>query len=143
MQVWVLLFVLRVQIRASVQFPARCESITIPRCKVAAQTFGYNEAVFPNMLQHGSQIEAGLELNRLFPVAATAKCSKLFQLFLCSVFTPICTILERPVPPCRSLCQEARKNCTSFLEQNGLIWPEKLRCERFPPDKIFCVKGLT
>ena len=107
--------------------PSKCEPITIPLC----QNIQYNETIFPNLLQHRNQEEAGLEVHQFFPLVKV-KCSPHLQFFLCSVYAPICTILETPLPPCRSLCQKAQKGCVELMKRFGFSWPELLHCNRYP-----------
>lgn len=52
-----------------------------------------------------------------------------YRLFLCSVYAPICTVLEEPIPPCQELCERSRKGCEKVMNKFGFSWPEKLRCE--------------
>lgn len=104
----------------------RCEPITIPLCI----DIPYNETIMPNLLGHGKQDEAGLEVSMFFPLVKI-KCSPDLQVFLCSVYVPVCTILEKPLPPCRSLCLSAR-NCERLMNKFGYSWPESLECSKFP-----------
>ncbi|XP_019411051.1 PREDICTED: secreted frizzled-related protein 5, partial [Crocodylus porosus] len=59
------------------------------------------------------------------------------QLFLCALFAPVC--LERPVPPCRSLCEVVRDACAPVMEAYGFPWPDMLHCAQFPPDHGLCI----
>ncbi|XP_042371866.1 frizzled-7-A-like, partial [Plectropomus leopardus] len=52
--------------------------------------------------------------------------------FLCSMYAPVCTVLEQAIPPCRSLCERARQGCEALMNKFGFQWPERLRCENFP-----------
>ena len=104
-----------------------CEPLTIPLC----QGLQYNHTIFPNMLNHLSQQEAALEVHQFFPLVEV-RCSKDIAFFLCSVYAPICTVLNTPVPPCRSLCNSAKQGCEALLMKYGFTWPETLRCDRFP-----------
>ena len=54
----------------------------------------------PNLLGHAKQEEAGMEVHQFFPLVKV-QCSKHLQFFLCSVYAPVCTILEEAIPPCR------------------------------------------
>ena len=104
-----------------------CEPLTIPLC----QGLEYNHTIFPNLLNHTSQQEAAVEVHQFFPLVKVG-CSKDFAFFLCSVYAPICTVLNTPVPPCRSLCNSAKHGCEALLIRFGSSWPESLRCDRFP-----------
>ncbi|CAH0556519.1 unnamed protein product [Brassicogethes aeneus] len=105
----------------------KCQPITVPFC----QHLPYNETIMPNILGHQFQEEAGLEVHQYFPLVKI-NCSKDLQFFLCSVFLPVCTILEDPLPPCRSLCLSAKMGCESLMKKFGFAWPDSLNCDHFP-----------
>ena len=105
----------------------RCEPITIPLCKDIL----YNETIMPNLLNHQKQEDAGLEVHQFFPLVKV-KCSPDLQIFLCSVYAPVCTVLDKPIPPCRSLCLSARGGCEGLMNKFGFQWPESLDCSRYP-----------
>ena len=108
----------------------RCEIISIPLCK----GIQYNKTIMPNLLGHASQDEAGMEVHQFFPLVKV-ECSADLQLFLCLMYAPVCTQLESPLPPCRSLCLSARDGCESLMNKFGFKWPEKLECSKFPVAK--------
>lgn len=105
----------------------RCEPITIPLCK----DIQYNETIMPNLLNHQKQEDAGLEVHQFFPLVKV-QCSPDLQFFLCSMYAPVCTIIERAIPPCRSLCMSARLGCEGLMNKFGFRWPESLDCDKFP-----------
>ena len=111
----------------------KCEKITVPLCKDIA----YNETIMPNLLKHRDQDAAGLEVHQFFPLVKV-KCSKQLKFFLCSMYVPVCTVLDDAIPPCRSMCNEARTGCEGLMNKFGFEWPESLACERFPPSGL-CV----
>ncbi|XP_050425713.1 frizzled-2-like [Adelges cooleyi] len=113
----------------------RCEPITIPFCMGIA----YNQTVMPNLLGQQRQDEAGFEVQQYYPLVKI-RCSHDLQFFLCSVFAPVCTIIERPIPPCRSLCVSARNGCEAIMNGFQIEWPDNLECSKFPesPDQL-CV----
>lgn len=113
----------------------RCEPITIPFCMGIA----YNETIMPNLLGQQRQDEAGFEVQQYYPLVKI-QCSHDLQFFLCSVFAPVCTIIERPLPPCRSLCVSARNGCEAIMNSFRIEWPDNLECSKFPeyPDQL-CV----
>ncbi|KAH8261265.1 hypothetical protein KR044_006076 [Drosophila immigrans] len=104
----------------------RCEPITISICK----NIPYNTTIMPNLIGHTKQEEAGLEVHQFAPLVKIG-CSADLQLFLCSLYVPVCTILERPIPPCRSLCESARV-CENLMKTYNFNWPENLECSKFP-----------
>lgn len=89
----------------------RCEPITIPLCK----DIRYNETIMPNLLNHQKQEDAGLEVHQFMPLVKV-HCSPDLQFFLCSMYAPVCTILEKAIPPCRSLCQSGEWLMASVQE---------------------------
>lgn len=111
----------------SVPSHGKCQPITVPTCI----NMPYNKTIMPNLVGHSSQDEAGLELN-LYMSLIKVTCSPDIQFFLCSVFAPVCTILDYPIPPCRSLCLSAKNGCEPVMKNFGYSWPEFLRCEDFP-----------
>jgi len=54
------------------------------------------------------------------------------------MYVPVCTVLEEAIPPCRSLCMEARNGCEVLMNRFGFQWPENLECSRFPESGL-CV----
>lgn len=111
----------------------RCEPITIPLCK----DIQYNETFMPNLLNHQRQDDAGLEVHQFFPLVKV-QCSSYLRFFLCTVYAPVCTFLEEAIPPCRSLCLEAKHGCESLMNKFGFTWPESLDCRKFPENGL-CV----
>ena len=114
----------------------KCEPISIPLCA----NIEYNETIMPNLLGHSKQEQAGMEVHQFFPLVKV-QCSDHLQIFLCAVYAPVCTILEDPLPPCRSLCLAAQDGCEELMNKFGFQWPPNLNCDNFPspsPDQL-CV----
>ncbi|CAH1776710.1 unnamed protein product [Owenia fusiformis] len=109
-----------------------CENITIPLCR---HGITYNQTQMPNLLNHRNQDDAGLEVHQFFPLVKV-QCSPALRHFLCVVYAPPCTVLDLPIPPCRALCQRARNGCSQLMRRFGFVWPESLRCERFPTEEL-------
>ena len=105
----------------------RCEPIVIPLC----EGIQYNQTIMPNLLGHTKQDAAGLELHQYMPLVKV-QCSSILQIFLCSIYVPVCNVLEKPIPPCRSLCLTARSGCESLMNKFGFTWPDALDCAKFP-----------
>lgn len=106
----------------------KCEKIKIPMC----QKIGYNLTYMPNMFNHDTQEEAALEVHQFWPLVEI-KCSPDLKFFLCSMYAPMCQLNFRDeVPPCRSICERARKGCAPLMKQYGFSWPERMKCENFP-----------
>ena len=118
----------------------KCEKVKITMCK----NIGYNLTSMPNMLNHYTQAEAALEVHHFWPLVEI-KCSPDLRLFLCSVYAPMCrTNFKEEVPPCRSVCERARKGCAFLMLLYGFSWPERMKCENFPKDgDRLCLKGYS
>ncbi|XP_056226787.1 frizzled-7-A-like [Seriola aureovittata] len=104
-----------------------CQPVSIPLCTDIA----YNQTIMPNLLGHTNQEDAGLEVHQFYPLVKV-QCSVDLKFFLCSMYAPVCTVLEQAIPPCRSLCERARQGCEALMNKFGFQWPERLRCENFP-----------
>ncbi|KAL9950470.1 hypothetical protein ACROYT_G042968 [Oculina patagonica] len=115
----------------------KCEPVKIPLCTGV----WYNDTIFPNILNQTTQEEAAPEVHQFLSLVK-ARCSDDLAFFLCSVYAPVCTVLETPVPPCRSLCNSAKHGCEDLMNRFGFTWPEKLSCNRFPEsgEGIICVE---
>lgn len=105
----------------------KCEKITIPLCK----DIWYNETRMPNFFHHSIQDDAGLEVHQFFPLVKV-QCSKQLKLFLCSVYTPVCTASGVAIPPCPDLCNQAKQGCEELMNKFGFVWPDTLHCDQFP-----------
>lgn len=116
----------------------KCKKITVPFCIDVP----YNTTVMPNSLGHSNQEEAGLEVHQFFPLMKI-NCSPDLKLFMCSVYVPVCTILDKPVPPCRSLCLSAKSGCVEVMLKFGFQWPENLDCDQYPENSNLCVDNVT
>ncbi|XP_032530011.1 frizzled-7 [Danaus plexippus] len=115
----------------------RCEPITIPFC----QQIRYNQTIFPNLLNHARQEEADLAVRQFTPFIKV-NCSPDLKFFLCSVYAPVCTILNTPIPPCRHLCESAKQNCYKLIVSFSSPWPKELECSNFPEvtgENVICV----
>ncbi|KAK5855930.1 hypothetical protein PBY51_007561 [Eleginops maclovinus] len=104
-----------------------CQPISIPLCTDIA----YNQTIMPNLVGHYNQEEAGLEVHQFYPLVKV-QCSPELKFFLCSMYAPVCTVLEKAIPPCRSICERAKQGCEALMNKFGFQWPERLRCENFP-----------
>ncbi|KHJ44131.1 fz domain protein [Trichuris suis] len=93
--------------------------------------------IFPNLLNHAKQEDAGLEVHQFFPLIKI-RCSADLKFFLCTMYAPVCTVLEEPIPPCRHLCLSAKNGCEMLMNRFGFQWPDTLNCEKFPEEGL-CV----
>ncbi|XP_061697565.1 frizzled-7-like [Syngnathoides biaculeatus] len=112
-----------------------CQPIKIPLCTGVK----YNLTISPTLLGHTTQEEAAADLRHFDPLLE-ARCSADLVFFLCSVYAPVCTVLEEAIPPCRSLCEDARRGCEGNITATGFRWPERIRCETFPVGGL-CLLG--
>ena len=55
--------------------------------------------------------------------------------------TQVC--LERPIYPCRSLCQKVKAGCIGTMEEHGFPWPSMLDCDKFPLDNDMCITSQS
>ncbi|CAK8674746.1 unnamed protein product [Clavelina lepadiformis] len=108
----------------------KCELITLPLCS----KIEYNETLFPNILGHKNQEEAGLEVNQFYPLVKI-DCYKHLKHFLCSVYVPMCSAYKGLLPPCRHMCVQARRGCEDVMNDFGFEWPNALDCTKFPVKK--------
>ncbi len=105
----------------------RCEPIRIQMCK----DLPYNRTIFPNLMRNNNQEDAEVRLHTYLPFLKI-QCSKDLQLFLCSMFAPVCTILDKPLKPCRDLCESARRGCETDMRRFTVSWPDEFDCSLFP-----------
>ena len=112
-----------------------CQRVKVSRCA----DFNYNYTLYPNLLQHQRQDDAESDL-RQYDLLVQSECSPHLRFFLCVLFVPVCTVLNKPLPPCRALCEEVRSGCETLLNRYGFNWPEQFYCTRFPrPQEDICV----
>nr|XP_020463056.1 frizzled-2 [Monopterus albus] len=104
-----------------------CQPISIPLCTDIA----YNQTIMPNLVGHYNQEDAGLEVHQFYPLVKV-QCSPELKFFLCSMYAPVCTVLDTAIPPCRSICERAKQGCEALMNKFGFQWPDRLRCENFP-----------
>ncbi|XP_077099040.1 secreted frizzled-related protein 1b [Siphateles boraxobius] len=94
---------------------------------------GYNQMLLPNLLEHETIAEVKQQAGSWVPLVHKA-CHPGTQVFLCSLFAPVC--LERPIYPCRWLCEAVRDSCTPIMQSFGFPWPKMLNCDNFPESEV-------
>lgn len=112
------------------------QCLDIPPDMQLCRDVGYKRMRLPNLLEHETMAEAKQQASSWVPLLAK-QCHTDTQLFLCSLFAPVC--LDRPVYPCRSLCEVVRDSCAPVMESYGFPWPEMLHCGKFPSDHELCI----
>lgn len=105
----------------------------IPKDLRLCYDVGYNKMMLPNLLDHESIMDVKMQAIGWVPLVHKA-CHPSTQLLLCSLFAPVC--LERPLYPCRWLCEAVRDKCAPLMESFGFAWPEMLNCDKFPQDDL-------
>ncbi|XP_041365479.1 secreted frizzled-related protein 5-like isoform X2 [Gigantopelta aegis] len=115
----------------------RPKCIDIPENLSLCQNIGYDRMRLPNLLDHDSLSEVTQQAKSWGPLLGI-HCHPDTKLFLCSLFSPVC--LDRPIFPCRSLCESVKYFCLGRMKAYGFDWPEMLRCEKFPVDNDLCIK---
>ena len=114
---------------------SKCENIKIDECK----TLGYNATTPLDMY---SDVARNLEYGKNYiKFVSRYACSKNALFFLCSVYSPICfENSPEPILPCRSLCEQVKRNCSRYIKLAYLHWPKELKCDSLPEyHNGFCV----
>lgn len=110
--------------------------LEIPANLTLCRGIGYTRMRLPNLLEHDSMAEVQQQA-RSWVQLVNRRCHPDTQLFLCSLFSPVC--LERPIFPCRSLCEAVRRGCEATMAHYGYPWPDMVRCDKFPLDNDMCI----
>ncbi|KAE9552248.1 hypothetical protein FO519_004526 [Halicephalobus sp. NKZ332] len=97
----------------------------------------YNMTFYPNSLKHQSQREAEEDLKQ-FDMLVNVKCSEDMKFFLCTLYAPVCTMMDFALPPCRHLCLSAKNGCEALMVKFGYPWPDMFECSQFPENGM-CV----
>ncbi len=110
--------------------------VDIPQNMSLCKDIGYHQMRIPNLLDHDTIGEVTNQAKSWVPLLGI-RCHPDTKLFLCSLFSPVC--LDRPIWPCRSLCEAIKGSCQGFMLKYGFPWPEMLRCDKFPLDNDLCI----
>ena len=105
----------------------KCETLT----NVVCSQMDYNRTLFPNYFGHRKQSDAATHIRVLRPLLSLG-CSPDVLTFVCSVYFPMCTSINKLIPPCRELCLDVQKGCSGILKRYGILWPDELKCDQFP-----------
>ncbi|KAG9354011.1 hypothetical protein JZ751_012135 [Albula glossodonta] len=115
------------------------QCVDIPEDLRLCHNVGYGQMLLPNLLEHETMAEVRQQAGSWVPLVHKA-CHPGTQVLLCSLFAPVC--LDRPVPPCRWLCEAVKEGCLPVMEAFGFPWPEMLSCDKFPQDDV-CIANTT
>uniref|UniRef100_A0A8C3WXZ4 Membrane frizzled-related protein n=1 Tax=Catagonus wagneri TaxID=51154 RepID=A0A8C3WXZ4_9CETA len=103
-----------------------CEPVQVEMCV----GLSYNTTAFPNIWVGMATQEEVAEVVRGYKSLTSLPCYQNFRRLLCGLLVPHCTPLGSVLPPCRSVCQEAERQCQSGLALLGTPWP--FNCNRLP-----------
>ncbi|ESO97466.1 hypothetical protein LOTGIDRAFT_73121, partial [Lottia gigantea] len=115
----------------------RPKCIDIPSNLSLCQNIGYTRMRLPNLLDHDTLQEVTNQAGSWVPLLGI-HCHPDTKLFLCSLFSPVC--LDRPIFPCRSLCESVKQACMGRMQRYGFPWPDMVRCDKFPVDNDLCIE---
>lgn len=107
--------------------PPQC--VSIPDDLRLCHNVGYERMLLPNLLEHETLAEVKQQASSWVPLVHK-KCHPSTQILLCSLFAPVC--LDRPIYPCRLLCEAVRDGCAPIMLAFGFPWPDMLTCDKFP-----------
>ncbi|XP_068082353.1 secreted frizzled-related protein 5 [Anabrus simplex] len=116
--------------------PTQPNCVDIPRNMSLCHGIGYNQMRLPNLLDHDTMAEVSQQAASWLPLF-NVRCHPDTQLFLCSLFSPVC--LDRPIYPCRSLCEKVKQGCEGRMKTYGYPWPDMFKCEKFPLENDMCI----
>ncbi|XP_017293172.1 secreted frizzled-related protein 1a isoform X2 [Kryptolebias marmoratus] len=111
----------------------RPQCVDIPDDLRLCYGVGYSQMLLPNLLEHERMEEVKQQASSWVPLV-NKKCHPGTQVFLCSLFAPVC--LDRPIYPCRWLCEAVRDGCIPIMQVFGYPWPEMLTCDKFPEGDV-------
>ncbi|XP_002722762.2 membrane frizzled-related protein isoform X1 [Oryctolagus cuniculus] len=103
-----------------------CEPVQVEMCV----GLSYNTTAFPNIWVGMATQQEVVEVLRGYKSLTSLPCYQSFRRLLCGLLVPRCTPLGSVLPPCRSVCQEAERQCQSGLALLGTPWP--FNCNRLP-----------
>ncbi|KAK7500859.1 hypothetical protein BaRGS_00007739 [Batillaria attramentaria] len=91
--------------------PDECEVVRIMEC---ANMTSYQYTAFPNILGHPTQEIAGQALGEVGHTMSLM-CHGYLNAFLCGLYAPECGADSKPIPPCRSFCEEVHGRCNTSM----------------------------
>ncbi|KHN75699.1 Secreted frizzled-related protein 5 [Toxocara canis] len=123
--------------------PSAPKCVEIPRNLTLCYGIQYSTMRLPNLLEHETVDEVIEQAAPWIPLHRL-NCHPDTQLFLCSLFAPVClATLDREILPCRSLCTAVQQGCEGRMRQYGFPWPEMLSCKKYPTDNDMCIGAVS
>ncbi|GMS84240.1 hypothetical protein PENTCL1PPCAC_6415 [Pristionchus entomophagus] len=123
------------------QSTSKC--VAIPSNLTLCKNIQYTEMQLPNLLEHETLAEV-VHHSQDWLSLLNLNCNPHTQLFLCSVFAPVCLPeMAKSILPCRSLCELVQNGCEGRMRQYGFPWPEMLSCSLYPEENDMCIKPPT
>ncbi|XP_061168048.1 atrial natriuretic peptide-converting enzyme-like [Saccostrea echinata] len=125
--------------------PGKCVDVPYGRNYNTCINLGFTQSALPNYDLEINFPKPNMILDLVFSMQRMTNCYKHSELFGCSVFVPKCSGSEvvpyHTIPPCRSLCEEYKKNCFTFWEIFSTPWPRNLTCSSLPDvnDTSICI----
>ncbi|KAK0417465.1 hypothetical protein QR680_013026 [Steinernema hermaphroditum] len=117
--------------------------VDIPRSFSLCHGMQYTQMRLPNLLDHET-LEEAIEQSSPWSSLTALNCHADTQLFLCSLFAPVCLPnLDNHILPCRSLCESVKQGCENRMVKYGFAWPEMLNCSKYPEDNDMCIKAVN
>lgn len=108
--------------------------VNIPSDLKLCYGVGYDEMVLPNLLKHETLYEVKQQASSFVPLLSQ-NCHPHAQVFLCSLFAPVCltrnTAVDGAIPPCRSLCKSVEASCAPIMRDYTFEWPSMLNCSNW------------
>lgn len=128
----------------------KCQPVNTELCNIEKYS---TLQPFNNTLGHTSISSAIAELHKYAYLFNKEQCKRNIQLFLCSLYTPVCVnnqslepkLINNILLPCRDICESAKLACLKHLKAAKEDWPSEWTCGKFKyytEDKL-CVINNT
>ena len=112
----------------------------IPSNMSLCNNINYKQMRMPNLLGHETMDEVEYQSSVWVPLLSV-NCHKDAQMFLCSLFAPVCVEqAQAAIYPCRSLCESVKNSCEGPMLSYNYPWPSMFNCSKFPVDNGLCIQ---
>ena len=115
--------------------------VPIPSNMSLCSNINYKQMKMPNVLGHDTLDEVHYQSSAWIPLLSI-NCHKDTQLFLCSLFAPVC-VEQAAIYPCRSLCETVKRSCEGQMMSYNYPWPSMFNCSNFPEDNGLCIQPTS